>query len=139
MRRRSPAVLDARTLLLDPVSSEAMVPVFTARVIAEEEAYAEKARAALTRRTPAVRDFYDLDYAVQTGRLQPDATSFVSLVQQKLTMPGNEAIVLNDTRRELLERQLEAELKPVLRPADFETFNFDRAYALAAALADRVK
>ena len=131
-------VLKARTLLLDPIGAEAMVPAFAVCAIAEPEAYAEKARAALTRREPAVRDFYDFDYAVQTGYLQPDATDFVALVRRKLAMPGNEEIDVSDTRREQLVRQLEAELRPVLRPADFEAFDFDRAFARVVEFAGRV-
>ena len=130
--------LEARTLLLDPISAEAMVPAFAVWAIAELEAYAEKARAALTRREPAVRDFYDFDYAVQTGYLQPEAADFVALVRQKLAMPGNEGIDVSDTRREQLVRQLEAELRPVLRPADFEAFDFDRAFARVVEFAGRV-
>ena len=90
--------------------------------MAELEAYAEKTRAALTRREPAVRDFYDFDYAVQVGYLQPEAADFVALVRQKLAILGNEGIDVSDTRREQLVRQLEAELRPVLRPADFKAF-----------------
>lgn len=120
--------LEARTLLLDPIGGEAMVPAFGIRAMAEPEAYAEKARAALTRRDPAVRDFYDFDYAVQAGYLQPEAADFVALVRQKLAILGNEGIDVSDTRREQLVRQLEAELRPVLRPADFEAFDFDRAF-----------
>ena len=130
--------LEARTLLLDPIGAEAMVPAFAVCAIAEPEAYAEKARAALTRREPAVRDFYDFDYAVQTGYLQPEAADFVALVRQKLAMPGNEGIDVSDTRREQLVRQLEAELRPVLRPADFEAFDFDRAFARVVEFAGRV-
>lgn len=89
-------------------------------------------------REPAVRDFYDFDYAVQTGSLQPEAADFVALVRQKLAMPGNEGIDVSDTRREQLVRQLEAELRPVLRPADFEAFDFDRAFARVVEFAGRV-
>ena len=106
--------------------------------MAELEAYAEKTRAALTRREPAVRDFYDFDYAVQVGYLQPEAADFVALVRQKLAILGNEGSDVSDTRREQLVRQLEAELRPVLRPADFKAFNFDRAFARVVAFAGRV-
>jgi len=131
--------LEARTLLLDPVNGEAMVPAFAVQAIAKMEAYAEKARAALARREPAVRDFYDFDYAVQAEGFHPEAADFVALVQQKLAMPGNEGIDVSDTRREQLTRQLETELRPVLRPPDFESFEFDRAFAGVVALADRVR
>ena len=130
--------LEARTMLLDPVGGGAMVPTFAVRVMAELEAYAEKARAALTRREPAVRDFYDFDYAVQKGHLQPETADFISLVRQKLTIPGNDGIDVSDTRREQLMIQLETQLRPVLRPADFAAFDFDRAFARVVAFANRV-
>jgi hypothetical protein len=134
-----PKTQETRTLLLDPVSGEGIVSSFTVRAIAEEEAYAEKARAALSRREPAVRDFYDFDYAVQKGRLDPGGGSFVALVQQKLAVPGNDRIALSEERRQQLLRQVETELKPVLRPADFEAFDFDRAFSSVAALAERLE
>ena len=140
---REPLLLDAevreaRTLLLDPVGGGAMVPPFRVRAIAEPEAYAEKARAALTRREPAVRDIYDFDYAVQTGHLNPEDASLVALVRQKLAMPGNEGVNLNDALHEQLVRQVEAELRPVLRPADFEAFDLDRAFGRVMSFAGRV-
>jgi predicted nucleotidyltransferase component of viral defense system len=130
---------DARTLLLDPVRGDPIVSPFAVRTIAEEEAYAEKARAALSRREPAVRDFYDFDYAVRTGRLDPGTGNFVALVRQKLAVPGNDFIVMNEERQEQLQRQVETELKPVLRPADFQAFDFGRAFSSVAALARRLE
>ena len=37
---------------------------------------------------------------------------------------------------EQLVRQLEAELRPVLSPADFEAFDFDRAFARVVEFAE---
>jgi hypothetical protein len=54
-------------------------------------------------------------------------------------MPGNKEIDLSDTRREELVRQLEAQLRPVLRPADFEAFDFHRAFARVASLGRRAE
>jgi predicted nucleotidyltransferase component of viral defense system len=121
------------------VSGEGIVSSFTVRAIAEEEAYAEKARAALSRREPAVRDFYDFDYAIRTGRVDPTAGEFVALVRQKLAVPGNDRIDLSEERREQLQRQVETELKPVLRPGDFEAFDFERAFSSVVALGGRLE
>lgn len=60
-----PVDAEARTLLLDPVSREGMIPLKNVRCISRTEAFAEKFRAALSRREPALRDFFDLDYAVR--------------------------------------------------------------------------
>ena len=70
------------------------------------------------------------------GLIEKD--DFVALVRQKLAVPGNEVIDVGTTRREQLARQVEAELRPVLRPADFDAFDFDRAFARVVAFAGRV-
>ena len=62
-----PEVLPARTLLRDPHSAQSALPPVNVRVLQLREAYAEKLRAALTRREPAIRDFFDIDHAVQHG------------------------------------------------------------------------
>lgn len=59
----SPAILSARTLLMDPINGEPAVPGQAVACINALEAMAEKFRAALSRRNIAIRDFYDLDYA----------------------------------------------------------------------------
>jgi hypothetical protein len=53
----------ARTILLDPVSDRPLLKPTSLRCISKIEAFAEKFRAALTRREVAIRDFYDIDYA----------------------------------------------------------------------------
>ena len=44
----------------------------------------------MSRREPAIRDFFDIDYAVRKGGLQTDNTRFIDQVGQKLAIPGNE-------------------------------------------------
>jgi predicted nucleotidyltransferase component of viral defense system len=58
----------ARTLLLDPVSGRPMIPPVSVPCISRMEGFAEKFRAALSRREVAIRDFYDLDYAGVVSR-----------------------------------------------------------------------
>ena len=53
------------------------------------EAYAEKFRAAMTRREPAIRDFFDLAYAVRDMALNTQDAEFISMVATKLAVPGN--------------------------------------------------
>ncbi len=54
---------EARTIVVNPFSGQPLLPVFTVQAMDMKEAYAEKVRAALTRRKPAIRDFFDLFYA----------------------------------------------------------------------------
>lgn len=91
------------------------------------EAYAEKLRAALTRRDPAVRDCYDVDHAFRTGRVQPKDRRLIGLVRRKLAIPGNEPIDVSKERLQDLRKQVDAQLKPVLRERDFTDFDIDHA------------
>jgi hypothetical protein len=45
-------------------------------------------------------------------------------------VPGNEPIDLSEERKQELNRQLEGQLKPVLRPSDFDGFNLNEALEL---------
>jgi len=129
----------ARTALLDPVSSRPMVPPVAVRCISRMEAFAEKFRAALSRREAAIRDFYDIDYAVRRLDLRPQDPALIELVRRKLTVPGNEPADVSEARLAMLRRQLDAQLKPVLRDRDFAEFDLERAFRTVAQLADRTR
>ncbi len=121
--------LAARTILIDPLTrAPALAPV-TVRAISLREAYAEKTRAALTRRDPAIRDFFDLDNAIQKGLLQHGTPEFLSLVAKKLAVT-DDPVDLSPARLETLARQIETQLKPVLRTADYEGFVLERMVTL---------
>jgi hypothetical protein len=45
--------------------------------LAMQEAFAEKFRAALSRRDAAIRDFYDIAYAVGNAGIKPDVDEFI--------------------------------------------------------------
>jgi len=124
-----------RTLLLDPVNESPLVPTLSAECLSWEETVAEKLRAALSRREVAIRDFYDIDYAVRKlgfSTLQPD---FVELVRAKLTVPGNEPVDVSGDRLESLRLQVDTELRPVLRDQDFAEFDLDRAFEKVVGVA----
>lgn len=119
--------LDARTILLNPSSNEQTVAPFGVTSISRREAYAEKFRAALTRRESAIRDYFDIDYAITRLDLNPNEEDIISLVRKKLSVPGNELQELSSDRLKALQLQLETELKPVLRKGDYEKFDLNRA------------
>ena len=120
----------ARTALLDPLTEEPLVQDLALPCISRIEAFAEKFRAALTRREAAIRDFYDLDYAVRKLGLQIHDAELLDLVRRKLAVPANESVVLGRDRLDALRRQLVPRLRPVLRPRDYDEFNLDRAFAM---------
>ena len=128
----------ARTLLLDPVTSEAVVPPVPLLCIAKTEALAEKFRAALSRREAAVRDFYDIDHAIRKSGLRPKAIELVQQVKRKLAVPGNEPVDVSGERLAALRKQIDPELRPVLREQDFTEFDLDRAFETVVKMAKAV-
>ncbi len=127
----------ARTAPLDPVSGQPMVHPLALPCISRVEAFAEKFRAALSRREVAIRDFYDIDYAVRRLGLQPQDPALIELVRQKLAVPGNEPADVSEVRLATLRRQLDSRLKPVLRGADFTEFDLERAFRTVAQMAEK--
>ncbi|MFM8497056.1 MAG: nucleotidyl transferase AbiEii/AbiGii toxin family protein, partial [Planctomycetia bacterium] len=135
---KPPSTLSARTVLMDPISGQSAVPGLEIACIDALEAMAEKFRAALSRREIAIRDFYDLDYAVRKLSFEPGSASFIELVRQKLAIPDNPPVDLSSDRMAALRRQVDAKLKPVLREREFRDFDLDRAIALVVDMATRV-
>ena len=108
-------------------------------VLSLHETYAEKVRAALTRNPPAIRDIFDIADAARARRLDFSAPGFLRLVRRKLAVAGNAVIDTSETRRRLLENQLESHLKPVLRNSDYAAFDIERAFAEVEKLAAMVR
>ena len=104
-----------RTVLLDPVRGQAMLPHIPCICFSLQEAMAEKLRAALSRRDVAIRDFYDLHHAVVHLGLDLRGGALVQLVRQKLAVPGNPPVDLSPERLAALHKQLDTRLRPVLR------------------------
>jgi predicted nucleotidyltransferase component of viral defense system len=129
----------ARTIMLDPVSGKPLMLPIPVRCISKKEALAEKFRAALSRHEAAIRDFFDIDYAVRRLGLRPRDTAFIRLIRHKLDVPGNDPVDVSGERLKALRQQLESRLKPVLRAKDFSEFDLDRAFKTVAAVAAMVR
>ena len=129
----------ARTLLLNPVTGDPLVPPVSVPCISKTEALAEKFRAAMSRREAAVRDFYDIDHAVRKGGLQPDAVNLVKQVKRKLAVPGNEPVDVSAERLAALRRQIDPELRPVLREQEFAEFDLERVFKTVVEMAKAVR
>ena len=129
----------ARTMLQNPFTNSPLVMPITVRCIDKIEAFAEKFRAALSRREPAIRDFFDIDYAVRRGGLRPDEADFIDQVGLKLAITGNDPVDVSERRLQVLRRQVEPELRPVLRDRDFVEFDVDRAFEIGARMARAIQ
>lgn len=129
----------AQTMLRSPLTNNPIVPPIMLRCIDKAEAFAEKFRAALSRREPAIRDFYDVDYAVRKGSLRPEADELVSLVKQKLNVPGNDPVDISRQRLAALRRQVEPQLRPVLREKDYTEFDLDRSFKIGVEMARAIE
>jgi predicted nucleotidyltransferase component of viral defense system len=128
----------ARTLLLDPVSNRPVVSPVSLSNIAKTEAFAEKFRAALSRRDVAIRDFYDIDHAVQKDGLRPKSAELIGQVKQKIAVSGNDPVNISAGRLATLHAQLDHQLRPVLREQDFGEFDLDRAFRIVAEMGKAV-
>lgn len=117
----------ARTVLLNPIGGQALVDTYPVVALSYSESMAEKVRAALCRGEVAIRDFFDVDHAVRAAGFDPAQAGFVDLVRRKLAIPRTPEPDLSDGRIGQLGRQLEAQLRPVLREQEFRQFNLARA------------
>jgi len=118
---------ETRTIVVNPFSGRPFLPAFTVQAMGMKEAYAEKVRAALSRKEPAIRDLFDLFHAVRKMKLDLDDHDFLIMVKQKLNVPGNTPVDISLEYKRELDRQLEGQLRPVLRPGDFDSFNMNKA------------
>ncbi|MFA5168408.1 MAG: nucleotidyl transferase AbiEii/AbiGii toxin family protein [Candidatus Omnitrophota bacterium] len=135
-----PAVTgNARTLVRNVFTSAELMPPFPVRVIDLTEALAEKVRAALTRLEPAIRDFFDFQYALDHLDLRPEKPDFLDLLRKKIAVPGTGPIQLTQERRKALEQQRRTELAAVLRAQDLEKFDLGRVWTVLNTLVEKLK
>jgi len=118
----------AKTLLWDPFRNEVVLALYQVKVLTIEEVYAEKFRAAICRILPAIRDFYDIHYAVNNLSIDWKSDDFMNLLHSKLSIPSNRIIKMDTERKRQLILQIDAELKPVLRQQDFMKFDFEKTF-----------
>jgi predicted nucleotidyltransferase component of viral defense system len=115
------------TLLRDPIGAQHLFPKFRFPCLSWQETMAEKFRAAMTR--VAIRDFFDIKFATRNMLLRPEEPEFLEILRRKLAIEGSAAVDLSEEKRKVLRRQLETDLRPVLRSADFGVFNLNETYA----------
>ncbi|TAM48482.1 MAG: hypothetical protein EPN53_09960 [Acidobacteria bacterium] len=133
-----PLSADAATVLRHPATNAPLIAPVRLACMSLRESLAEKARAALTRRDPAIRDFFDVDYAARVLGRDLGEPALIELTRAKLAVPGNGPIDLSAERFADLRSQVAARLRPVLRPTDFAAFDLDRALTIVSTMAAKI-
>lgn len=119
--------LMAQTILKNPLTQEPVLPNFFVKGLSLKEAYSEKIRAALSRRKePAIRDFFDVHYAVNNRLVVID--NLAPMIQYKLDILSCTINLSDGRKKELLSQLRTDNLQRVLRLKDFEKFDFEKAW-----------
>jgi len=116
-----------KDIFTHPLTGERLFDDQTIQCISLEEAMAEKVRAWLTRKKPAIRDLYDIRYAKKHWFV---FETIMDLIKYKVDEVWWE-IVLYDAYDEL-KKQIETDLVPVIHNAD--TFEFDDTFEFVREL-----
>lgn len=124
----------SKTALLNPIDGHALVYAYPVLSLSYPEAMAEKVRAALCRNEVAIRDFFDVDHAVRSAGFDTLELAFLDLLRRKIAIPRTGPVDVSAGRMEKLQRQLEAQLRPVLREQEFAEFDLARAIKTVRAV-----
>ncbi len=114
-----------RSIFQDVILGEDIFSEHSLTCIDLTEALAEKMRAALTRREPAIRDFFDIWYAKNIWGFDFSDPGFLRLLKEKLR-EVDYAYTLEENR-DFLIRQIKTDLRPVL--TNDYGFDFETIYA----------
>jgi predicted nucleotidyltransferase component of viral defense system len=129
---RQPIFLPIETVKIkhfykNPFTGKDILPVGTVKALSLDECAAEKIKAAISRRKPAIRDFYDLGHFVRIG-YDFSRPNFFTLVDKKLELDGfnndySHNLGLSDNEIVELKRIIQTDLSPMIRFK--EKFNLD--------------
>ena len=122
--------LPAYTILIDSITHKPVFPEFNIKALSLKEAYSEKIRAAFSRKQPAIRDIFDIHYAIKNRWIEEPKGyikihEIAPMVKHKLKTL-NRTIDLSDKRKEILLEQLQTDLKPVLRKETLKSLTLNR-------------
>jgi predicted nucleotidyltransferase component of viral defense system len=103
----------------DPFTGQNLIPEHKILSLSLDEAVAEKLKAAITRKDPAIRDYYDL-WHIAEAKFDFHNGHFKKIFKQKLADEEylgdyRDKFGLSDDKIDLLERQIETDLIPVIR------------------------
>ena len=134
----SAVAIELKTLLLNPLFSEPVLPPIKVIGLSKVEAYAEKVRAALTRKEPAIRDIYDLWQAVEHKVISVNTPDWIALAKRKCSS-YDLADCCSAKRKTVFQSGIKTDLRPVLRVGLAESFDFDAAWNLLLAIHRRLR
>ena len=120
-----PTYWEIKSIFVDKILEENIFWNHSIKTMDLKEMVAEKIRASLTRTIPAIRDFFDIWYVKNFSNFDFEDKEFENLINLKL-QEVNYDYSLNSKNFELLKKQIQTDLKPVLNE-DFE-FNFEEIY-----------
>lgn len=123
----------------DPFTGEDLIPKNKILSLSLNEAVAEKLKAAITRRDVAIRDYYDL-WFISEAKFDFKDKGFLSIFKKKLESEKYKGkyshnFGLDEESLNLLSRQIESELMPVIRVG--ESFDLSRVLERFNAILER--
>ncbi|MCK9401509.1 MAG: nucleotidyl transferase AbiEii/AbiGii toxin family protein [Bacteroidales bacterium] len=103
----------------DPFTGQNLIPEHKILSLSLNEAVAEKLKAAITRKDPAIRDYYDL-WHIAEAKFDFRNEHFMEIFKNKLADEGyqgdfKDKFGLSEVKLDLLTRQIETDLIPVIR------------------------
>ncbi|MFI4938433.1 MAG: nucleotidyl transferase AbiEii/AbiGii toxin family protein [Candidatus Berkiellales bacterium] len=128
----------AKTLILNPFTSEELVSPFPVLCYSKKEAYAEKIRAAFCRQQTAIRDFYDIAYALDKNIINLQDDDFLDTVRSKIKSQEKNYRPLTTQKIQLLHNQMLPELFPTLRYSDYNNFDLDKILQTLHEFSERI-
>lgn len=118
--------IEAKTLLTDAFLGEKKVNPFPIYGLTLKEAYAEKIRAALTRKKLAIRDFFDLHYAIENRIINIHDMELKNLVEKKLENETISSSLFNHDEILKLHEKIDSELMPTLSVNAVNDFKLEK-------------
>lgn len=119
----APTRANLHSVLLSPFTNKPMLAPIKFQSLSKLEAYAEKIRAALARNRLAIRDFYDIYFALKKNLINLEDANLIGYVSQKLSTAGELPIIFDSGVQEALERKVDKELIPTLKHQEIGSFD----------------
>lgn len=133
---QEPQLIKLKTLLTHALTGQSVIPHIEILGLSLEETYAEKFRAALSRKEPAIRDFFDI-WQAKTQNLLPETEEFYTLIKAKLKN-DNASLNMDSTKKLILQNQIQHELNSVLKEEIAKIFDFADAWNIALNICNRI-